>query len=541
MGYLYGASVQGIQSFVFETNELREIVGASELVEQICTIFFQRQVKNYKPANRIMEAAGNIKYLFEEAERAACEDLVLNFPKEVMTMAPGITISQAIIKIGDELKQEDIQQLEAQLKIQRNQPIAPHGQGLMITERSRKTGKAGVAWDKYGLVVSKGQLIKRKVSDEGEDSLLIKLLVNSEMEIDGSSPSQTLTRKKQKDFYSYDVKDIVGGKEQSWLAVVHADGNNLGKLLIKMSNAIKENKTKETFQTFSETLNIATVLAASDAYREVVESSMKKEDGISKLPIRPVVLGGDDLTMIIRGDLAVDYTSAFLKNFEIYTKKYFKDFAKNYLKESASIQGLFEQGLTACAGIAYIKPNYPFHYGVDLAESLCKYSKQIAKGLNPNNTPSCLAFHKVHSSFIENYGRIIKQELTATPIYKSTQDLQQKSIQFNYGPYFLHDKDTPKEYATIATLKDWVAVINEDAAPRGPLRNWLSQLTIDASRAEQLLERIKSLNGGYCKKLAIFEKPFTSRTHTKQDKTEETIDYTHLFEVMALSRIASRR
>lgn len=34
--YLYGAEVQGIQGFIFQTNKLREIVGASELVEEIC-------------------------------------------------------------------------------------------------------------------------------------------------------------------------------------------------------------------------------------------------------------------------------------------------------------------------------------------------------------------------------------------------------------------------------------------------------------------------------------------------------------------------
>ena len=39
--YLYGAAVQGIQSFIFQTNKLRDIVGASELVNQICTELFE--------------------------------------------------------------------------------------------------------------------------------------------------------------------------------------------------------------------------------------------------------------------------------------------------------------------------------------------------------------------------------------------------------------------------------------------------------------------------------------------------------------------
>ena len=37
MKYLYGAAIQGIQSFIFQTNKLQEIVGASELIEIICS------------------------------------------------------------------------------------------------------------------------------------------------------------------------------------------------------------------------------------------------------------------------------------------------------------------------------------------------------------------------------------------------------------------------------------------------------------------------------------------------------------------------
>ena len=43
--YLYGAAVQGIQNFIFKTNELKHIVGASELVEQICTSAFDEFAK----------------------------------------------------------------------------------------------------------------------------------------------------------------------------------------------------------------------------------------------------------------------------------------------------------------------------------------------------------------------------------------------------------------------------------------------------------------------------------------------------------------
>ena len=75
--YLYGASVQGIQNFIFQSNKLREIVGASEMVSQICTRLFYELLQQKKYAsdiqlseamcaddNFILHAAGNIKYIF---------------------------------------------------------------------------------------------------------------------------------------------------------------------------------------------------------------------------------------------------------------------------------------------------------------------------------------------------------------------------------------------------------------------------------------------------------------------------------------------
>ena len=38
--YLYGASIQGIQEFIFRTNKLREITGASEIINSITGLKF---------------------------------------------------------------------------------------------------------------------------------------------------------------------------------------------------------------------------------------------------------------------------------------------------------------------------------------------------------------------------------------------------------------------------------------------------------------------------------------------------------------------
>ena len=112
--YLYGAAVQGIQDFIFKTNELKHIVGASELVEQICTSAFDEFAKN---GESVVRAAGNIKFLFNHEED--CREAAREFPRKVMKMAPGVTISQAVV-LADADFGRAIDQLEALLKEQHN-------------------------------------------------------------------------------------------------------------------------------------------------------------------------------------------------------------------------------------------------------------------------------------------------------------------------------------------------------------------------------------------------------------------------------------
>ena len=41
--WLYGASVQGIQGYIFQTNKLKDVIGASELVKDSCETDFKKE------------------------------------------------------------------------------------------------------------------------------------------------------------------------------------------------------------------------------------------------------------------------------------------------------------------------------------------------------------------------------------------------------------------------------------------------------------------------------------------------------------------
>ncbi len=493
--YLYGASVQGIQGFIFATNKLKEIVGASELVEQICTSFFKDQLgKDYKEENLILGAAGNIKYLFDD--EPVCQRLVRNFPKAVMEMAPGITISQAVVKVENNNASEI---LENRLRTQRNRAISTtNGIGLMVTETARKTGGIGFDYSKDG-VIDWGQGLKVKASEKANRKLIKKIA-------DEANP-------KIEDF-PFDISEMVDEEQnKSWIAVIHADGNNLGQKIMQMLDGLQEEQSFSTIRNFSKLINAATIEAAKIAFEKTVDIIPNKT-----IPFRPVVLGGDDLTAIIRADIAMNFTKVFLTEFENATKARFKNFKEdNGLNENP-----FSEGITACAGIAYIKASYPFHYGVNLAEKLCTEAKSISKKINKIHTPSSLLFHKVHASFVEDYDDIIDKELSA-----------KDNIQFNFGPYFLSSQSG---FSTVDDLLEYVRIINKKDAPKAGLRNWLTTLQNNPEAADQLLDRIKSINKKSERLPLSDEKIFVRRERKKNGEIIQ-IEVTPIYDIMALSNI----
>jgi len=466
--FLYGASVQGIQSFIFQTNTLKEIAGASELVEQICTSQFAKAAKIedlINDTNAIVTAAGNIKYVFDSEEQ--CQEVVLKFPKKIMEFAPGITISQAVVEIkGEEISKRHIDELERKLRAQRNRPFRPFDIGLMAVNRSRRTGLPAVKYLKKdneyndsGVVV-KRDAIKSEESEIPKYGRLIKDFFGTDKDVDIALDMMYITKSKSDNY--------------SWLAVIHADGNNMGIALQKLAEKTIDTKGEEfvkIFRTFSNALDLSTKEAARKAYLEVMKSCPIKS--ADKLPFRPIIIGGDDLTIICRADLALDFTKYFLKFFESESKTNFNNLPVKI--------DFLDNGLTACAGIAYIKESYPFHYGYHLAETLCGEAKKAAKEIFKSDelTPSCLMFHKVQASFVEDYKEIKSKELRAG------------DIRFDFGPYFLDKTGKP----TVEKLQSFVSQFEdkEGSAIKSHLRQWLTDLHDNKELASQKMKRLISM------------------------------------------------
>lgn len=459
ISYLYGASIQGIQNYIFQTNKLREIVARSAKVNAICTEEFD----HFQGAGQLLVgAAGNIKCLFTSKEE--CEEAVLRFPKHVQELAPGITIGEAVVKVeGGQVTPAHTEELERRLRVQRNRPVKSLTTGLMATERDRATGLP--------------------IALEG-----------------GGTPLGNATKALYEKFFGrrvdfneigYDTEDLTGHND--WLAIIHADGNSLGEVVAQLGSD-GAGKLRE----FSQNLDRATIAAARKACEQTIAHPKQ---------IRPVVIGGDDLTVICQGSLAVAFTSAYLEAFEAETRQ-------------------MGHPLTACAGVAFIKSSYPFHYGYDLAETLCGLAKKDAKGdamkaRNGGRIASCLMFHKVQSSFVEDFAEIERKELTPS------------TGSYLHGPYYTTPQEGRWTIRQLLETADAIATEGDDEAnaAKTDIRQWLSLMGRSAEAAAQKSNRVRVIGSQHLK--SLYE------TATKGTLRDDLTRYP-AYDILALQTVVSQ-
>jgi hypothetical protein len=369
----------------------------------------------------------------------------------------------------------------------------------MGMERARNTGLPLVQIEKDEYLDS-ATLAKRKKAKQGNESST-KVLCE-----------KCFGHKVEHKRIAYNIESIT--KNNDWIAIIHADGNGLGQVVQKIGG------NAENFKKFSKELNNATIEAAVEAYNHVVkEFNFNKEDVI---PIRPIVLGGDDLTLICRADFAIDYTREFLKAFETKTHAKLGEILKN--------ENVFhgnEHKLTACAGIAFIKSSFPFYYGYELAEELCKAAKKDAKkNLNEGGLPkSCLMFHKVQDSFVVDFDEISKRELSPNEQYS-----------FKYGPYYINEG----QHNSVKTLLEAVQQLNTDAgnAVKSHLRQWISMLHENPEAAEQKLKRLRSM-------LKLKDTPETNALDSLVEKItqgtkKDSIIFLPVYDILSLNSVINQ-
>ncbi len=168
----------------------------------------------------------------------------------------------------------------------------------------------------------------------------------------------------------------------SMLGVIHADGNGFGQIFLEFDAVLRKagdhpevrydgstRRYLDLYRAFSLALDSCGIKAFRAALG-TLEASLSGGGGKNRFPVLPVVLGGDDLTVICDGTIAIDLAAEYLKAFEQTTAN------------DPLIAALTDaQGLGAAAGVALIKPHHPFYRAHGLADELAKSAKATKRRL----------------------------------------------------------------------------------------------------------------------------------------------------------------
>lgn len=168
-------------------------------------------------------------------------------------------------------------------------------------------------------------------------------------------------------------EDLGGDKNNSnFIAVVHIDGNAMGKRLEELYEAHKDygwEEYKKLMHDFSSEID----KDFKSAYKDMVKmvetnlSNGKLQElklKVKAFPVRRIITEGDDICFVSEGRIGLECAVSFLKALEKKENK------------------IDHKGYAACAGVAIVHQKYPFYRAYELAEALCSNAKKFGVSLD---------------------------------------------------------------------------------------------------------------------------------------------------------------
>ena len=143
--------------------------------------------------------------------------------------------------------------------------------------------------------------------------------------------------------------------------------------------------------------------------REDVQESGPLLTGV--IPVVPILLGGDDLTVLTEGRYALPFMASYLTAYEKLTSQ---DTILRHLSPRARRDGV-PTPMTAAAGAAVVPRPFPFHLAYTLAERLVAEAKKVGKA--ERQECSTLTYHALFDSTVADAGELLKgyETFTARP------------------------------------------------------------------------------------------------------------------------------
>lgn len=406
--YIVTVETVKIKDFLFSTNKLRIIRGASYLLDYLNQVVVPEILKSngVKGEDIIYVGAGNAKFFVDD------EDTAKNIAKEVKRVykkeAPNSKVVASYIeteyRVGKDNSKnkrkiwEDIDKLAQNTAVEKSKGFPMMNLDFIGVEKCEICGKNSAQisvenlerdLEDIGLIVKDGEVIldnyslripalREQIKDltgtTGDNKGIIceeclrKLIFSNRVKDTESE--------KKISFYNYvkdEFKDIELGTEisdyengKSFIGFMYSDGDGLGDFLKNISQKFKNDKSSsnveekylEFLKEFSETLDKNTKEALIDTIKDIFQGKENK-----RIIGEFLIVGGDDVCAVFNPELVLELSEKFQKIFEEKMKKYISKTKANDSK------------ITSSSGVIIAKSKTPAFQLFDQALKLQKLAK----------------------------------------------------------------------------------------------------------------------------------------------------------------------
>lgn len=371
--------VGGIQAFICQTGKLKEMIGGSEMINALAGSFYEK-IRQQLSLNPVIAPQAGEDWIIEIQNNAGTLCLILpsadtartflrTFSMEALRQFPGLPLYGAHTPVSwtrESLSQARVTASNAINHQRARRPVASGMPMLPVAQAARLDGLPAVARDgeeRISLLswARRSPTLLRQ-SRERLQSLAARAFHDTDL------PDVELLWKE-------DLAEMLGSEKQR-VALVHMDGNDLGKRFAEEFRAIENDSPEEgmtRMRKLSAIIQKANEEAFAAALRGILVHELRQKKIPSQLvvPLRPLVMGGDDITVIVRADLCLAFVQLFARAFEEVTRK-------------------AGSPLSLGAGLVIMPASYPFVKAFALVDALLESAKHATLSLSPR--PSSLDY-----------------------------------------------------------------------------------------------------------------------------------------------------
>lgn len=488
--HLVAMEISKKQNYIFKSNKLKENIGASLIIKYVTEDLPYRYLEACH-GETVFEGGGGSFFKFIDKDNA--EKFINKLSLKIMKEYPEIEFFATKIEYENEVDGEkELRKKMADKKLSRSSAFKKISFGVeeicrnsgipasfIIDDEKTASNRRAVSMDTY-------KKLNSGKSDKSDSLGIIEIIKRDLEGIKGIKLEEINLKYDFSEFKNGDDRyefpyDLDNFKKDgnSTLAIVAIDGNGMGSMVDKLKNAFKENQDRyfEKLKEFS--LEIDSCY--KEAFKKVIEvivvnkKSEENKEGIEffenkYLPIRPIILAGDDICYIVESNIALETANIFIKELEILGKVFINKFKNENINLEAT-------KLTACGGVAFVNKKYPFFKGVELAEDLCKNAKarlkklgkkevsmidwHISKGELSNNIKDIRKRYEHTKYFDEKQNKEIIADYNIKPLFISG-EYRKQSFEFSYDD-FKQMVDEFKKKRT-SKLKELINVIPDGKA-----------------------------------------------------------------------------